>query len=119
MSEYIIKKISKDGYDRFLLLLTCESIFDYIKNIEETLTILNTSGRVLIDQLFLTGNCDNRFISCEFKDGKLDFKTAHFVNPSYYFRKETVNWLHNHYNYVENSILTETQREKIMNEIVF
>jgi muramoyltetrapeptide carboxypeptidase LdcA involved in peptidoglycan recycling len=36
-----------------------------------------------------------------------------------YYKKETVNWLHNNYCYVEHSILTEDQKQKIKNNIIF
>lgn len=119
MEGYIIKKICKDGYDRFLLWLSFESLLDHLDSIEESLNKLNTSGKILIDQLFLTGDGANRFISCEFKDGKLDFRTACIVKPADFFREKTVDWLHNHYSYVENSILTESQRQKIRDGIAF
>lgn len=113
------KKISKDGYDRFLLLLSFESLFEHLDSIEQSLNMLNTSGKNLIDQLFLTGDGANRFISCEFKNGKLDFQTACIVSPADFFRKETVGWLHNHYSFVEHSILTEEQRQKVRDGIAF
>ena len=53
------------------------------------------------------------------RNGKLDFKTARIVSPVESFRKETVQWLHDNYGYVEHSILTESQRQKVKNGIVF
>lgn len=119
MNDYVIKKINIEGYDRFLLWLSFESLLDHISCIEESPNMLKTSGKILIDQLFLTGDGDNRFISCDIKDGKLDFRTARIVTPAEFFRKETVQWLHDNYGYVENSILTETQRQKVREGIVF
>ena len=119
MNEYIIKKIEEEGYDRFLLWLSFESLLDHISSIEDSPNLLNASGKILIDQLFLTGDGDNRFISCDFKDGKLDFRTACIVRPTDFFRKETVNWLHDNYGYVENSILTEEQLQKVRDSIAF
>ena len=58
-------------------------------------------------------------MSCLFKNGKLDFRTAHTVIPAEYYRKKTVEFLHDNYRYVENSILTEAQRQKIKDKIVF
>ena len=54
-----------------------------------------------------------------FKNGKLDLNTAHVVFPVDFFRKETVQWLHDNYYYVENSILTESQRQKVKDGIAF
>lgn len=81
--------------------------------------MINSSGKILIDQLFITGNGYNRFICCNFKDGKLDFKTAYIVSPRAFFREETARWLHDNYQYVEYSLLTEDQRKKVKNGIGF
>lgn len=119
MEEYIIINTNVEGYDRFVLCLSFESLWTYIKKIEDALAKNNTTERVLFDQLLITGNGSNRFMSCDFSEGKLDFRTAHIVMPTDYFRKETVDWLYNNYYYVENSILTEEQRQKIKDKIIF
>ena len=118
MRNYIIKEIEKDGYSRFLLLLSTESIFEYIDSIENSANMINATGKVLIDQLFLTGVNSNRFISCELQNGRLDLKTACVVCPTEDLRKETIEWLQNNYGYVENSILTENQLQKVKDGIV-
>ena len=119
MKEYTILKTNDECYDRFVLCLSFESLFTYINKIENVLASDRGEKRVLIDQLFITGNGYNRFMSCKFSQGKINFKTAHIVNPAEYYRKETVKWLHDNYSYVENSILTEEQRNNIKNNIVF
>ena len=119
MNTFVIKETHTDGYDRFLLWLSFESLIDHLSSIEEAPNMVNSSGRILIDQLFITGDGDNRFRCCDFKNGKLDFKTAHIVSPVEDFRKETVQWLHDNYGYVEHSILTESQRQKVKDGIVF
>ena len=119
MNKFIIKNISECGYTRFLLWLSSESSVEYLGNIEDSQSIANTSGKILIDQLFLTGNGENRFISCYFNDGKIDMTTVAIVNPPECFRQDTVNWLRENYGYVECSILTEDQRQKIRNGIAF
>lgn len=119
MDEYIIIKTNVEGYDRFVLCLSFESLWTYIKKIEDSLAENNTTERILFDQLLITGNGTNRFMSCDFSEGKLDFRTARTVKPADYFRKETVDWLCNNYYYVENSILTEEQRQKIKERIIF
>lgn len=119
MNEYIIKDINTEGYDRFLLWLSFESFADHLGSIEKAPNMVHSSGKILIDQLFLTGDGDNRFISCDFKDGRLDFRTARIVAPASILRKVTVQWLHENYNYVENSILTDSQRQKIKAGMTF
>lgn len=119
MNTFVIKATNTDGYDRFLLWLSFESLIDHLSSIEEDPNMANSSGKILIDQLFITGDGDNRFICCDFKNGKLGFETAHIVSPVDFFRKETVQWLHDNYCYVEQSILTESQRQKIKDGIAF
>lgn len=119
MSNFIIKEINKDGYDRFLLCLSFDSLLSYLGSIESSLKAVSDSGKVLIDQLLITGNNDNRFLSCDFSHGKFDFTTARIVNPANFFREETVDLLHDNYGYVENSILTDSQRQKIRDKVAF
>ncbi|HGI2636104.1 TPA: type II toxin-antitoxin system RnlB family antitoxin [Streptococcus agalactiae] len=119
MNEYIIIKTNVKEYDRLILCLTFESLLTYIHKIENNLEGNLGIKHVLIDQLLITGNNSNRFIKCNFLRGKLDLNTAQIVKPSDYLKKETVKWLHNNYHYVKNSILTDEQRQKIKDNIVF
>lgn len=119
MNEYKIIKTNVEGYDRFVLCLTFESLSTYIKEIECSLSGAEKDETILIDQLLVTGDGVNRFMSCLFKNGRLDFKTAHAVTPAEYYRKKTVEFLHDNYCYVENSILTEAQRQKIKDKVIF
>lgn len=118
-SFFIIKEINEGDYNRFLLWMSFESLIDHLDNIEEDPSIIHSSGRILIDQLFITGDGKNRFICCNFENGKLDLKTAHVVIPMERFYKETIRMLHDNCNYLENSILTENQRLKIKNGLGF
>lgn len=119
MSEYIMLNTHVDGYDRLVLCLSFESLLSYVRKIEAVLAVETKEERILIDQLLITGNGTNRFMSCKFSNGRLDFQTAQIVTPAEFFRKETVEWLHDNYSYVENSILTEDQRQKIKDNVVF
>lgn len=119
MSEYVVLPANGKEYDRLVLCLSFKSLLSYIRKIEDTLALDAKEERILIDQLLVTGNGTNRFLSCEFANGKIDFATARIVVPDEYYRKEAIVWLHDHYSYVENSILTEEQRQKIRNKIAF
>ena len=88
MNTFIIKETNKDDYNRFLIWLSFENIIDHLNSIEEAHNMVNSSGKILIDQLFITGNGYNRFICCNFKNGKLDFKTAYIVSPRFFFAKK-------------------------------
>ena len=111
--KFVVQKTKSKDYDAVLLLLSTESVIEQIKVIEDDSNIKESSGTLLIDQLFLTGNNENRFISCSFTNGKLDLETIHVTQPDSFIQKEIAEWLYNHYEYVENSILTKSQKEKI------
>lgn len=119
MNEYTILRTNEEDYKRLVLCFSSESLLTYIKKIEQTLAEDNLDGKVLIDQLFITGNGNNRFISVSFSHGKIDLRKVQIVNPPDHYRKATVEWLHDNYRYAENSILTAEQRQKIKNKIVF
>lgn len=119
MNEYKIIKTNAEGYGRLVLCLTFESLLSYINKIEKALSETEKDEIILIDQLLITGDGSNRFMSCLFSKGKFDFRTAHTVIPEEFYRKETVEFLHDNYCYVENSILTDAQRQKIRDKITF
>lgn len=119
MCEYIIFDTNVDDYDKYVLCLSFESLLSYIRKIEAELAEEMIEGKILIDLLLVTGNGTNRFVSCVFTNGHIDFKTTQNVTPAKFFRKETVKWLHDNYAYVENSILTEEQWQKIKDNIAF
>ena len=80
---------------------------------------MNQTGKILIDQLLVTGNSRNRFISCEYINGILDLTTAQTVRGDRYFKNIATKWLNAHYAYVENSILTEDQRKYVRECVPF
>ena len=119
MNEYKIIKTNAGGYGRLVLCLSFETLLYYINRIEKALSDITKDAIILIDQLMITGDGPNRFMSCEFSNGRLDYKTAQIVAPTESFRKEIVEFLHNNYCYVKNSILTDAQRQKIRDKITF
>lgn len=116
---YISLKVSYGSAKIVKVCLSFDSLLSYLGSIESSLKAVSDSGKVLIDQLLITGNNDNRFLSCDFSHGKLDFTTARIVNPANFFREETVDLLHDNYGYVENSILTDSQRQKVRDKVAF
>lgn len=60
--------------------LVSESPFDFLSEIQDELSSISFSGSVIIDELLHSGNNEERFIGCEFKDGA-------FTNNSFRFLK--------------------------------
>ena len=119
MKEYIVCSVEDKDFDNFLLCLSFESIVNYIESIEKDFSIANKSGRMLIDQLLVTGNECNRFISCDYNHGKLNLNSIKNVEPDVMYRKKTMQLLKMNYECVKHSILTEHQKNCIKEEIEF
>lgn len=113
MKKYILEKINEDEYTYFIISLTYESILDYIEDIEKKISIEKNKILILIDQLLTTGNNKNRFISCEYQNGKIKLYTAKNVDCSNDIRKISSQVLKDNYELIENSILTKNQKQCI------
>lgn len=113
MKKYVLIKINEDKYVYFIISLTYESILDYLEEIEKKLSIEKNRIGILIDQLLTTGNNKNRFISCEYQDGKIKLFTAKNVDCSENIRKISSQVLKDNYELIENSILTKNQKQCI------
>ena len=117
MKKYILEKINEDKYAYFIISLTYESILDYIEEIEKKLSIEKNKIVIIIDQLLTTGNNKNRFISCEYQNGKIKLfnraRNEGNFDCSENIRKISSQVLKNNYELIENSILTKNQKQCI------
>ena len=119
VKEYAICEMTNREYDGFLLCLSSESLIDYFDRIEMEPLISCSKGTLLIDQLLITGNEPNRYISCSFIYGKINISSVKTVSPSDYYKKLTLDLLRSNYPLLHNSVLTDAQREKIEKGIPF
>lgn len=119
MKEYAIRKLLGKEYDGLLLCLTFDSILSYLTNVEDEPIISNSKGTLLIDQLLITGNGRNRFISCSFDHGKIDLSSTQNVFPSDYYKSISIDLLQENFALLQNSILSDKQKEKIKHKVIF
>lgn len=119
MKKYTIQRLDNKEYDSLLLCLTFESILNYIENIEHEQLILKSKGVLLVDRLLVTGNGKNRFILCSFDHGKIDLSTAKAICPQEYYKRISIDLLQKNFELLNNSILTDKQREDIKHGILF
>lgn len=105
-------------YKCFLLCLTYDSMLNYLDNIENEECIMNSCGTLLIDQLLVAGNGKNRFLSCNYDYGTIKLSSAKNVFPDNQYKALTVHYLQQHVDLLRNSILTERQRESILNGVL-
>lgn len=116
MKEYILSNDVREDYNGMILCLSYESIFTYLHNIENESLILNTKGKLLIDQLLITGNTENRYISCLYDYGSILISSAQYVRPDHYYKSLSCKILKNNIDCLKNSILSNQQIEFILND---
>lgn len=118
MKEYIISHNVKADYDGMILCLSYESIFSYLHNIETESLVKNSKGQLLIDQLLITGDTENRYISCIYNYGKIIVSSAKYVHPDNYYKSLSCKLLKKNVDFLKNSILSDQQKEAILNNII-
>jgi len=119
MEYYTLKQTMRQDYDLFLFCLTTESFFDYLRCIENEPLIKNSEGTLLIDQLLVTGEAENRYISCAYNHGHIELSAAQYTVPDNYYKNLAADILRDNKNIVENSILTSYQKERILTGTTF
>lgn len=113
MKKYIMKKINEKKKTYFIVLLTYDSVLDYVNDIEKSISY-DKEYVIIVDQLLSTGNNKNRFIICEAQNGKLLLFTARNIEGSMSIRELSSQILKGQKTTIENSILTNKQKDKIM-----
>jgi hypothetical protein len=114
MGNYILYKLNNSQYDYLLLCLTYESILNYLDQLENDQLLRNRSGKLLVDQLLVTGNGRNRFIACDFRNGEIILSTANNVASDNKYKVLTMKLLQQNYDLLKCSILSDHQRELIL-----
>jgi hypothetical protein len=114
MAKYILYKLNNDQYDYLLLCLTYESILYYLDQLENDQLLRNMSGKLLVDQLLVTGNGRNRFITCDFKDSEIILATSKSVVPDNKYKNLSIRLLQQNYELLKYSILSDHQRDLVM-----
>lgn len=108
---YYLMRLDKEHY--YLVCLNYDSVLNYLNEIESEGLLQANEGTLLIDQLLVTGNGRNRFLSCDFSNGKLKLNSAKNVDGSKTFKLLTSQILFKYLDKIKHSILTDEQVEAI------
>lgn len=112
--------LDDDIYSCLVICLSYASLFNYMDTLcmELKSNGFNTA-RLLLDQLLITGNKQNRFISIEYSDGHILFQSAQNVTSiETRYRALTANELKKRKTYLRNSVLSKTEIKMIEDGIV-
>lgn len=119
MKYFDLCTLSNDN-EILLVGLTEDSFLSYLNSIEKRALVKHVkNGQLIVDNLLAIGNSPNRFISLELKDGKVDLKSAKRISATEFIKQKSLQLLQKNYEYLTYSILTDTQRSNIENNIAF
>lgn len=114
-SYYVIQ--SKE-YNYFIICLSYESILNYINDIENEIGENKDKRTILIDQLLVSGNGKNRFLSVNICNGKIDLVSAKNVDAKPYYHQLTCSELRKNKDVLKYCILTDSQVNMILEGLV-
>lgn len=118
-SMYILSNCYSSSYDWQVVCLSYDSIYSYIQLIQNDLKTQNVrKAKVVFDQLLITGNNINRFLSIEFDDNSFLFNTAQNITPEMSIRQKTHSILLKNIRLLDNCVLTEKQVNMIKKGLV-
>lgn len=93
-----------------ILCLSYKSIYSYVDIMQAELKKQNiVNANILIDQLLITGNSKNRFLSIRINNGNICFNDATNITPDIIHRQFTSSFLQKQQNYLNSSILTRRE----------
>lgn len=110
MKSYNIITLKKKNL-ALVLILDCESPFSYLQEIGEELKHNEYAGTVVFDELLHSGNNQERFIMCNFKQGEFTENSFQFydVPKQDSLRTYMDNYMRQNMEGLENSGLTSYQ----------
>ncbi|WP_286934697.1 MULTISPECIES: type II toxin-antitoxin system RnlB family antitoxin [Aminobacterium] len=107
--------LSSGVYDCLVVCLSYESIFTYIDALQDELNSKGIrKGKVLIDQLLISGNGKNRFLSINIDDGTFVLTSAQNVRADHFYHQLTSSELKRDKGLLDNSILSPKQISLIL-----
>lgn len=111
--DYLLREAHTEDFDGFLICFNHEGLMAYLDQIEQEPYIQDNKGTLLIDQLLVTGNGKNRFLSVPFDHGTMILEEADMIEPDLSYRKKSSEYLNEHSHLLTNTILTDQELEYI------
>ncbi|MNW61741.1 hypothetical protein D3C74_398260 [compost metagenome] len=110
---YIREALNSSGFNALLILTNSDSPLNPISEIEK-ITSKFKNSRILIDQILHCGNTDERYISLEIADGKVNKSSICFftISKGDIIREESRKILCDN-NLIEFSILSNIQKKML------
>lgn len=106
-------------FQYMVIATSFESPLSEYKQISEELRSLNFEGNVLFDMLAYNGVNSERFFTVYFDKTNFDFKTLNYLEipRTSYYRKTTQSILKDNHLFLNNSVLSNAQKNLILHDI--
>lgn len=110
INYYKIYSLSASNYSCLVVCLSYESVFSFIDMLQDELNDTGIhNGDILIDQLLITGNSKNRFLSITIENGNFLYTSAKNIEVDHYYHQLTSTELQGNQTILNSSILSPKQ----------
>lgn len=111
-------QIANDG-SIMILIEDSQMLYQHDADVKAELKAANVqNGTIIFDTILFSGNTNNRFLTAEIRNGKIQRVTYRYVSASiewdHPIRKMTCDFLRAHKESLKNSNLLEEQKEQIL-----
>lgn len=119
MKQYALIPCKNSEFKGLLVCLSSDNLYSYIKSINNEDLIKQSKGKLLVDQLLITGNEKNRFISFNYDYGQIDYNSTKYNTPQNNLKEISLSVFRKNIANLNNSILTENEKYCISKNIIF
>jgi hypothetical protein len=107
MMNYLLKQLNKDLY--YLVCMDYNGVLNYLDEVENEPLLQSNAGELVIDQLLVTGNGRNRFLTCQFSYGEIRLDTAKNIDSKDAYKTISAKLLKENIDALKYSILSDSQ----------
>ena len=115
VGSVIYKVLYKKEYRILAIVTDCTDVFAFVKVLHEESMAKDLNGKILLDQLLITGNSDNRFVEVPYKDGVAKLYLGKKVEVDEEMRQLSTDMLLESGIDLDNTILRDCQKRIIRN----
>ena len=115
VGSVLYKVLDNKEYTILAIVADCTDVFAFVNVLHEESMAKDLNGKVLLDQLLLTGNADNRFVEVPYKDGVPKLYLGKKVEVDEEMRQLSTDMLLESGIDLDNTILSDCQKRIIKN----
>lgn len=115
VGSVVYKVLDNNEYMILVVGMDCTDVFAFVKVLHDEPMVKDLNGKILLDQLLITGNTDTRFVEVPYKDGVAKLYLGKKVEVDEEIRQLSTDMLLESGIDLDNTILSDCQKRIIRN----